>query len=343
MVQKYYDILGIKGNPTKEELKKAYRKRALQLHPDRNPSPNAHEEFVLLNEAYEYLSNLDSSQNFRYKGKTYTNERSYQKDWEEQQKARARAKARRYAKMKEKEFRNSAYYKKREALGLILDFSMNFIGMIVMMLITMVIIAFTGLLGAIFLTVIFMITISFWKKLIRSLLNDIQEIRDAISIVTKTRFFKIAALNSLNVLFFFLYTLNTLVSPDFFFQAMLIAQLLGFGIIRFVQNGWSKKNIKFSISSLAPALFNLVFFINYIFSHSPNTEIYRFDNMPRSKDESFPTTLIHLEGNQYLDYPQIRFFMDKNPSYRYYRISYHFETGLFGLKVLKGYDFHDSL
>jgi len=52
----YYDVLGVSKNASQEELKKAYRKQALQWHPDRNKSPEAEKRFKEINEAYEVLS-----------------------------------------------------------------------------------------------------------------------------------------------------------------------------------------------------------------------------------------------------------------------------------------------
>src|SRR4030088_980013 len=61
----YYEVLGVSRTATAEELKRAYRKLALQFHPDRNPTdPQAEARFKEVNEAYEVLS--DQSKRQRY-------------------------------------------------------------------------------------------------------------------------------------------------------------------------------------------------------------------------------------------------------------------------------------
>lgn len=57
MYKNYYNILGIGKAATKQEIKKAYRVKALQYHPDVNPSPLAKLKFQELHEAYEALYN----------------------------------------------------------------------------------------------------------------------------------------------------------------------------------------------------------------------------------------------------------------------------------------------
>jgi molecular chaperone DnaJ len=57
----YYEVLGVNRNATEQELKSAYRKLALQYHPDRNPGDHsAEEKFKEINEAYGVLSNAES-------------------------------------------------------------------------------------------------------------------------------------------------------------------------------------------------------------------------------------------------------------------------------------------
>ena len=54
----YYEVLGIERNASKEDIRKAYRKMAMQYHPDRNPNDKAAEEkFKEAAEAYEVLNN----------------------------------------------------------------------------------------------------------------------------------------------------------------------------------------------------------------------------------------------------------------------------------------------
>jgi len=53
----YYDVLGVARSATDEELKKSYRKLALQYHPDRSPDdPAGEEKFKEASEAYAVLS-----------------------------------------------------------------------------------------------------------------------------------------------------------------------------------------------------------------------------------------------------------------------------------------------
>ena len=52
------DILDLPQKFTIEELKQAYRKKALKYHPDKNPESNATEQFQKISEAYEFLSNV---------------------------------------------------------------------------------------------------------------------------------------------------------------------------------------------------------------------------------------------------------------------------------------------
>lgn len=67
MAQKrdYYEVLGVKKDATAEEIKKAYRKKAMELHPDRNPNdPSAEAKFKEAAEAFDVLK--DDNKRARY-------------------------------------------------------------------------------------------------------------------------------------------------------------------------------------------------------------------------------------------------------------------------------------
>jgi molecular chaperone DnaJ len=60
----HYEVLGVSKNASSEEIKKAYRKLARELHPDVNPSEQAQERFKSVTHAYEVLGDDQSRRNY---------------------------------------------------------------------------------------------------------------------------------------------------------------------------------------------------------------------------------------------------------------------------------------
>ena len=60
----YYEVLGISKDASEEDIRKSFRKKALDYHPDRNKDPGAEEKFKEVNEAYQIL--MDSEKRARY-------------------------------------------------------------------------------------------------------------------------------------------------------------------------------------------------------------------------------------------------------------------------------------
>ena len=65
MKRDYYEILGVGRSASLEEIKKAYRKLALEFHPDRNPNnKEAEDKFKEAAEAYSILSDSEKRQRY---------------------------------------------------------------------------------------------------------------------------------------------------------------------------------------------------------------------------------------------------------------------------------------
>ncbi len=102
----YYRLLGIRQGASEDEIRKAYRRKALEYHPDRNRSENAQEMFIRVTEAYDYLTSHPH-------GRNITEEevmRNYQA-WVAYRQSEARKRAEHYARTTYAAFRKSPLYK----------------------------------------------------------------------------------------------------------------------------------------------------------------------------------------------------------------------------------------
>lgn len=73
----YYEILGIDKSASEKEIKSAYRKLAMQYHPDKNSSPDAEEKFKEISEAYEILSDQNKRSKYDKFGHSAFDPNSY--------------------------------------------------------------------------------------------------------------------------------------------------------------------------------------------------------------------------------------------------------------------------
>lgn len=124
----YYTVLGLRQGASDDEIRKAYRKKAMEYHPDRNNSPDAQELFIRITEAYEYLISHPYRRNI-----TEDEVRRNYQAWVDYRRSEARGRAEAYARTSYEEFRKSPIYKSTT----VIDGTMVFLGLL---LATMVII-----------------------------------------------------------------------------------------------------------------------------------------------------------------------------------------------------------
>jgi molecular chaperone DnaJ len=76
----YYEVLGVQKGASKDQIKDAYRKLALQFHPDRNKSPEAEGRFKEISEAYAVLSDDEKRRQYDSFGREGVYQRYSQED-----------------------------------------------------------------------------------------------------------------------------------------------------------------------------------------------------------------------------------------------------------------------
>ncbi|HNX66266.1 MAG TPA: J domain-containing protein [Bacteroidales bacterium] len=105
-VNEYYALLGLKPGASPGEIKKAYRRKVMQYHPDRNPDPGASTLFIRITEAYQYLISAPVQSRI-----TDEEREKYYASWVNYRREEAKRKAEAYARESYIQFRNSDLYK----------------------------------------------------------------------------------------------------------------------------------------------------------------------------------------------------------------------------------------
>ena len=116
----YYTVLGARQGASDDEIRKAYRRKAMEYHPDRNHSSEAQDMFIRVTEAYEYLTSHPHGRNI-----TQEEVRKNYEAWVTYRQAEARKRAEEYAKTTYRSFTKSPLYRSTT----VIDGTMVFLGL----------------------------------------------------------------------------------------------------------------------------------------------------------------------------------------------------------------------
>jgi cation transport ATPase len=256
-IENYYKILEISSKATTDEIKRAYRKKAKYLHPDINKNENAHEQFILLNEAYEYL--------IAYKtGRLRKTATISKENWEkqkEQTREQARKKAADYARMRYEAYKKTEHYKSTEAVFVILEHFYFFSSISLLIGLPLFGYLLKGI-GGIFMGLFCVfITSPYWSGLFNGKYYlDIESLKEAITTISKNRTFHLVLLMFINIILFFTITLYTELSTLNFFFLLISIYLVAFLIIKLFNKTQIQLYSRYLYLFIIPSFFNLFFF-----------------------------------------------------------------------------------
>jgi len=155
--------------------------------------------------------------------------------------------------------------------------------------------------------------------------------------IIQSRKFWAISLTVLNIITIVRIGFNTLITPLQLFLFVLILCILSIPFYKITKR---LKIIFIGHFALPLLLANFLLLLNFLFSNNPTTEIHYFESkiIMTNQGEAIKrneSTLVELKNGAYKNYPGIRLHFDLRPLLHTNAVILHFETGIFGIKILK--------
>ncbi len=332
----YYQILGVTPNASLPQIKRAYRVKAKLLHPDINKANDAHDNFIRLNEAYEYLIKLKSLRDGTASKANSRNDIDFfREEWQRKEKHKARERAQTYARMSYEAYLKSDLFRTTEAINAIIDFFVTAFIILFVVVLPVLLYREHGAAALFLAAIIILPTSPLWFRFLITTF-DKEAIRSFFALHhsgIKSKAVRLLLFTLLNGLVLVKVTLKTLVDLQWIVSFYFFAIILSYIPVVHVVSRYKKYLLHFVI---APALVNLLFLINYTFSHSPKKETYLYNYTFTDHAHVFGS--IHLENDKYARYKGMRFFIDFNPFIHNSYVTYTISEGLMGIRVINQVD-----
>lgn len=322
-IEEAYLILEVNENSSISDIKKSFRKKAKQYHPDVNKEQDTEQLFIKITEAYNYLT---SSPKTSYSASSTSDHYAKEEEIREQ----ARKKAQEYARMKYEEFKKSAFYINDQAALVVLNHIQFFI--LTAFICLPIVGFFTFVVNLQWLGLIVnLIAVYFFHNYYKKIVDlDVSALRFAFKTLLKIKEIQYIGSLLINFFLFLNFPLNTQISFKNLILSYIVlnSSLLGIYFLKRIK----KISIKSVLFIIAPFIFNLFFFINHTLSFTPQVETYHF----KVKQSS----MIQLQNSKYSNNSWFLFFVDGKDLIGKHYITYTFKDGIFGLRVLKDSELH---
>jgi hypothetical protein len=330
-----------------QDIIRAYRKKALQLHPDRNKAPDATQQFILLEEAYKYLRNLKEGKIKPQAGNTQQEE--FAKWWaREQESTRQRAQER--SRMRYEEFLNSDEYKVETAEDHLINVLVALLALFIDIVLPIYLIGTKGPVGTIISVLAVIMTLPITLPVYSQmgmLKESIKQFRPSLftffSLNIKSKAFGISYQNvvfliTVNFAIIFKVVIHSLIPIYIIIGLYAITIITGFATCFYLKI-YNRTRQYFYSLCIAPLILGLFYTLNFTFSSNRHTETYGYlsKTSPYANYDYKKSSVIKLYNNKYSSYYGLRVFYSYREVSNGNEVTFVFEDGLFGIRVLKDY------
>ena len=254
----YYEVLGVSRDATPAEIKRAYRRKALEFHPDRSTDPNAHEMFIQINEAYDFLIN---------QGNYSDPYQVSQDDWEASLKVASRNRAQEEARMRYEEYKNSDFYKAQLETAQSFDYVYLAISIFMLIIFPILTISLFGFAGAIVSVIANLFMSPFtWTWIKRIPEYSLSEFGEAIGNMAKNRMVLRVFFGVTNLILAFNFTFKTLIPPFLMVLIYGVPMVLVYLYTLLLSEDSRMFKYRFVGLAFIPFVLNTFFSINYIYA-----------------------------------------------------------------------------